>query len=169
VTSDVDRRGDRVTVFRAEAEHWRLLREARLAALADAPTAYASSHEEEARYGDDRWRDMAEGAAMYVALADGAPVGLAAGLARDTDDVKGLGAMWVAPAWRGRGVASRLADAVAGWARQVNARGLCLWAPADDPRALAFYERQGFRPTGRSMPFPRKGDRSICEMSMPLD
>lgn len=101
-----------------------------------------------------RWRAMAEGAAMYVALVRGVPVGLAAGVPRDSDDVKRLGAMWVCSglAWSRRGHRARRRRCHLG--DSGHAHKLSLWAPADDPRALRFYERRGFRRTGRSMPLP---------------
>jgi GNAT superfamily N-acetyltransferase len=55
-------------------------------------------------------------------------------------DERGLGAMWVAPAWRGRGAAPMLADVVITWAGSEGAARLGLWVPADNPRARAFYE-----------------------------
>ena len=36
--------------------------------------------------------------------------------------------------------------------------------PCGNARARAFYDRQGFRPTGRSRPFPGAAGRSITEM-----
>jgi GNAT superfamily N-acetyltransferase len=75
-----------------------------------------------------------------------------------------VGAMWVAPPWRGRGVAAMLAGAVIAWARSEGATRIGLWVPADNARARRFYEHQGFRATGRSRPFPGDAGRSISEM-----
>jgi ribosomal protein S18 acetylase RimI-like enzyme len=47
-------------------------------------------------------------------------------------------------------------------------REVRLAALADNPRARAFYHRQGFRPTGRSRPFPGAAGRSITEMRLDL-
>lgn len=155
-------------VRRVTADDWRLLREVRLAALADAPLSFASSRQEEATYPEARWRGMTSSAAMFATTVGATPVGMVAGLRRDADDARGLGAMWVAPAWRGRGVASALADAVVTWAIADGGRILGLWVPTDNARAVRFYERQGFEPTDRCQPFPGRRDRSIRELRMLL-
>jgi GNAT superfamily N-acetyltransferase len=76
--------------------------------------------------------------------------------------------MWVAPPWRGRGVASMLADAVIAWARSQGCTRVGLWVPDDNTRARVFYERHGFRPTGRSRQFPGATERSLSEMRLDL-
>lgn len=106
--------------------------------------------------------------AIFIATAGPEPVGVAAGVPRASPAEFGLGAIWVAPQWRGRGAAPMLAGTVIGWARSQGAARLGLWVPADNPRARAFYERQGFRATGRSRPFPGSAGRSIREMSLDL-
>jgi hypothetical protein len=71
-------------------------------------------------------------------------------------------------AWRAIRLAA-LADAPdASWARSEGAVRLGLWVPADNARAQACYERQGFRATGRSRPFPGSPGRSISEMYLEL-
>ena len=55
--------------------------------------------------------------------------------------------MWVAPAARGTGVAGRLIDAVAGWARGQD-RSTYLMVRRDNMRARTAYERAGFVDTG---------------------
>lgn len=52
--------------------------------------------------------------------------------------------------------------------RAQNCTRVGLWVPADNPRVYAFYERQGFRSTGRSRPFPGAAGRSITEMRLEL-
>ena len=62
-----------------------------------------------------------------------------------------------------------LAGAVIGWARQGGCARVVLWVPADNARARRFYERQGFRATGLSRPFPGDAGRSISEMALDVD
>jgi GNAT superfamily N-acetyltransferase len=63
----------------------------------------------------------------------------------------GLAHLWylyVRPRWWGSGVAARLLSAAV---VEAHARGyevMNLWAPRANPRALAFYEREGWRATG---------------------
>jgi ribosomal protein S18 acetylase RimI-like enzyme len=61
-----------------------------------------------------------------------------------------------------------LAGAVIAWARSQGATQLGLWVPADNGRAQAFYQRQGFAGTGRDRPFPGHSGRSISEMRLDL-
>lgn len=158
----------RPVVSRIGEDDWRAWREIRLAALADAPASFADTAGEARALGEPDWRAMTRDGAIFIATVGRRAVGVAAGLPRPSPRERGLGAMWVAPAWRGRGVAPMLAAAVIGWARDQNCRRVGLWVPAENPRARAFYERQGFRPTGRSRPFPGAAGRSITEMRLEL-
>jgi GNAT superfamily N-acetyltransferase len=171
-------RPDEPAVTRLSEDEWRVWRAVRLAALAEAPGSFGSTLAQEQTLGDEEWQGMIRRGAVFVAAAGGtaaggasvggAPVGVAAGIRRPDPAERGLGAMWVAPPWRGRGVAARLADAVIDWARQEGAARIGLWSPADNPRACRFYERQGFRSTGKTRPFPGHPGRSIAEMCLDL-
>jgi GNAT superfamily N-acetyltransferase len=155
-------------ITRLGEDDWRVWREVRLAALADAPSAFASALEKEEALREDDWRAMIREAAIFVATTGGVPVGVAAGLPRRPARERGLGAMWVTPEWRGSGVAAMLASAVAGWARAQGCVRVGLWVPTDNARARRFYQRQGFRTTGHSRPFPTDTGRSISEMILDL-
>lgn len=156
-----------IEIVRVGADGWRTFREVRLAALADSPLAFASSHEVERGYDEVRWRSMTGDAAVFVAVTT-TTVGVAVAVARDDDEERGLGAMWVAPEWRGRGVGTLLVDAVVRFARTEGRRRIGLWVPADHPEARRRYERCGFRATGRDKPFPGQPARVVREMRLCL-
>jgi GNAT superfamily N-acetyltransferase len=156
------------TVTRLGEDDWRLWREVRLTALADSPTAFGSTVEDEQAIAEDRWREMVRSAAIFVARAGDQVVGTVAGLYRDSAEDRGLGAMWVAPQWRGRGVAGQLVAAVADWSRSDNAVRLGLWVPDDNARARRFYEHEGFRLNGERRFFPGAPNRQISEMWLSL-
>jgi GNAT superfamily N-acetyltransferase len=156
-------------ITRIGEDDWRVWRDVRLAALADAPEAFGSTAVQEEALSEDAWRRMTRTAAIFVATASGTGVGVVAGLPRESAGERGLGAMWVAPSWRGRGVAAALADAVIAWARSEGCARIGLWVSADSPRARRFYQRQGFRPTGQTRPFPNDATRTIDEMVLELD
>jgi len=156
-------------ITRIGEDDWRVWRDVRLAALADTPEAFGSSAEQEQALPEDAWRGMIRTAAIFVATAAGTRVGVAAGLPRESAEERGLGAMWVAPPWRGRGVAAALAGAVIAWARSAGCARIGLWVPADSPRARRFYQRQGFRASGQARPFPNDAMRVIDEMVLELD
>jgi GNAT superfamily N-acetyltransferase len=159
----------RPVIARIGEDDWRVWRDVRLAALADTPEAFASSAEQEAALPENDWRAMTRTAAIFVATVGGTSVGVVAGLPRESAGERGLGAMWVAPSWRGRGVSAALAGAVIAWARSEGCARIGLWVAADSPRARRFYQRQGFRPTGQVRPFPADTTRIIDEMVLELD
>ena len=105
------------TVIRLGEEDWRAWRAVRLAALADAPGAFGSTLEHEQALEEEAWRAMTRGAAIFLAVAGGIPIGVVAGVGRPSAGERGLGAMWVTPAWRRHGVAALLVGAVIDWAR----------------------------------------------------
>lgn len=91
-----------------------------------------------------------------LASLDGAPVGHVALSPRTRQDREppppGTLRLWqlfVRPAWQGRSVASALLDAAVAEARRRGFGRLTLWTPHDHGRARAFYEREGWSPTGR--------------------
>ena len=77
---------------------------------------------------------------VYVAEADGEPVGWAALIPRG--EVGWLEDLWINPPWIGRGVGRLLFEHVAGRARVLGARRL-EWEA--EPNATGFYERMGGR------------------------
>jgi GNAT superfamily N-acetyltransferase len=156
-------------ITRVGEDDWRVWRDIRLAALADAPGAFGSAPEQEEALPEDAWRAMTRTAAIFVATANGTGIGVVAGLPRESAGERGLGAMWVTPSWRGRGVAAALAGAVIAWARSEGCARIGLWVSADSPRARRFYQRQGFRATGQARPFPNDATRTIDEMVLRLD
>ena len=143
-------------VIRLGEEDWRAWRAVRLAALADAPGAFGSTLEHEQALGEEAWRAMTRGAAIFLAVAGGIPIGVVAGVGRPSAGERGLGAMWVTPAWRSHGVAALLVGAVIDWARDEGCARVGLWVPADNARARRFYERQGFRATEQEQALPRR-------------
>jgi GNAT superfamily N-acetyltransferase len=140
---------------RAPAE-WSVVREGRLAALLDAPGAFASSYERERSDAEDGWRDRIARHACLVAEAHGRQVGLAV-VKPSYDGIphrRDLISMWVHPAHRGRGVAARLVGAAVDRAAADGAREVALWVVDGNAVAAAVYRRAGFVPTGRRQPLP---------------
>jgi ribosomal protein S18 acetylase RimI-like enzyme len=62
--------------------------------------------------------------------------------------------MWVAPAYRGTGVAAELVDAVLAWAESSGAATVALWVTRGNDRAMRLYKRLGFEVTGEVQPLP---------------
>ena len=132
------------------------LRETRLAALLDTPSAFARTHAEESAYPTEEWafraRRGSEGdaSATFFAELDGSVVGLVGGYRPDGALVE-LVSMWVAPAGRRNGVGAALVDAVVDWS---GADAVELWVTRGNDPAIALYERCGFVTTDEVQPLP---------------
>lgn len=130
-------------------DDWPTWRDLRLAALAEAPEAFGSRLADWQGDGDreQRWRDRLSipGSRNLVAVLDGRPVGMSSGVPTEDPLALELISMWVHPDARGRGVADRLVDEVAQWAREVGGDRLRLGVMPDNARAKALYRRTGFQ------------------------
>jgi ribosomal protein S18 acetylase RimI-like enzyme len=142
---------DAPPVCRLAPSQWQVYRGVRLAMLLDQPSAFGSTFAREVLFSDDEWRARANGAPIWLAHAGELPVG-AVTLFRYSDqaaDEACLVAMWVAAHARGRGVADALVGALLQHARSEGLRRVTLDVAHANGRAIAFYERMGFTPTGR--------------------
>ena len=160
-----------ITVTALIPDDWPRWRELRLAALADAPYAFASRLADWQGEHDrpERWRGVLElpGSHNLVAELDGVPAGQCRGGLGETAGTAGLFSMWVAPAARGRGVADRLIAEIEGWAVRADAHELELGVTEGNAAAIALYRRHGFHDTGRRESLP-DGVRAELVMSKPL-
>jgi GNAT superfamily N-acetyltransferase len=160
------------TVRRLEPADWALLRDTRLAALSDSPAAFTSTHASESVYPVDRWKAWTQRTAWFVAISDELGIGLAAGtrgrLAPEDSgpQVRQLISMWVAPPLRGSGAAEALVAAIRDWAESDGGRVLALGVMEGNGRARRFYERVGFRATGRTIPSESDPTAKIHELEM---
>jgi ribosomal protein S18 acetylase RimI-like enzyme len=154
-------------VRRLAADDWARLRDARLAALADAPYAFQSTLAEEQQFTDQTWRTRAGRGSTFGAWSGDAIGGLATGIDEGRD--WHLVGVWVSPKLRGSGVADRLVSAVCELARQSGATSLTLWVTEENGRARAFYRRLGFVPSGsRQLLRPEEPDRWEEELVLQL-
>lgn len=150
------------------AQDWRLLRELRVAALADAPGAFLAGGDE-GKWTEDRWRgECRRGEWLLLQEGGDAPVALArlVDYPQETPRLH-LEAMWVAPRARRRGLARSL---LAHAERRALDRGhavLGLWIFEVNEQAAQLYRCAGYRPTGRSATLP-DGRREI-ELKRCLD
>ena len=165
-------------IHRLRAEDWREYRALRLEMLEDTPLAYLETLETARGLTEAQWRERAErptrpGKTAYAAVdpATGRWLGaMNAYVGTDPTRVM-LVSVYITPSARGRaaGVTDMLLDAIIAWARdRPNARALRLEVHEDNPRARAYYERRGFRLTGRSVPFALDRTQKDLEMELPL-
>ncbi len=163
--------GDATVVRRLTGADWRLLREVRLTALAEAPLAFGSTLAREQAFTDEVWRARCTDGVRFVAQAGASALGMAAGFHEDDTPrtEQHLVAMWVAPAFRGRGIAALLVRAVADWASaEAGATVLSLCVAEGNDVAQRLYERLGFTETGRVEPLPTDPSRVQRHLARPL-
>lgn len=148
-----------------------LFRELRLAALAGDPDAFSSDFAREAAFDDDDWarriRDFrGRPGVVLVDRVDAEAVGMT-GVAVPDDEAL-LWGMWVRPAARGTGVASRLIDAAVAWAASTGASTLGLWVMRTNHGAIAGYRRAGFEFVDDGAPPPPPGCHDEQFMRRPV-
>lgn len=156
------------------------MRDVRLAALREAPDAFASTYADEAAFTEEQWRArIHDRSVTYVARLADADEPAGPGKSEEPDEPAGLAgvyepdgrpahlvSMWVRPSARGRRVGQALITACADWARARGHDALELWVTASNRPARTLYERYGFTPTGESQPLP--SDPSLPEIKMRL-
>lgn len=159
-----------VDIRRATPRDWRALRCIRLASLADAPTAFASTLERELGFSEETWRSRVEAHPVFLAVRGEDVVGTATAYDdHETErDTVSLIAMYVAPTARGTGCAHLLIDAVVHAARAGGATSLLLYVTDVNPVAERCYRRYGFTATGRRRPLRHNAQISEIEMILEL-
>jgi GNAT superfamily N-acetyltransferase len=161
-------------IRRIESGDGDLLRRIRLAALHDAPFAYASLHADEAKRTDTQWSELAEARASgfdqttFLALVSGEVVGIIGGFKPDSDLTVELVSMWTAPGSRRSGVGAELVRALMSWAKDGGARSVELWVTEGNAPALRLYQSLGFAPTGVSAPLRPGSYEHTQRMACPI-
>jgi ribosomal protein S18 acetylase RimI-like enzyme len=149
------------TIRNVGPDDWAAFRDIRLAALTDSPTAFAATVAEAASRSDAEWETMvrercaSDASATWVAEDPGGlAVGVVAAFADPTSHEVELVSMWVAPAARGAGLASRLVDVVIAWAEGRQAPAVSLWVMRGNEPAQRLYEAAGFAVNGEHQALP---------------
>jgi ribosomal protein S18 acetylase RimI-like enzyme len=149
-----------ITIARFAPQQWLVYRALRLASLADAPDAFGATLTEQQKWPDMLWKMRLEAgifsddAYPLLAQCDGGPAGLIWGKVEGKSSpdnpapVIHIYQVWVAPAYRGRGIARALVDEVIAWARTKNARAVHLSVAVSATAATRLYQQAGFRPNG---------------------
>ena len=167
----------RVRIHTVQRRDWREYREIRLAALKDAPSAFASTWQEEAPLTAAQWMERAQrsedGDTLTIVIAAddaGRWVGLAGGYrpgGRGADAE--LISMWVAPDCRGHNIGPELVRAVLAWAESHRADSVGLWVNEANRPAISLYEKAGFRRTGEVDKLPSDPAQQEIRMLRRLD
>jgi GNAT superfamily N-acetyltransferase len=158
-------------VRETEVDDWAAMRDIRLAALQDAPDAFAATYHQEVSFTEAQWRTRIDRGGSFLAyvpeVSASDPAGLSCGYLTDPDTVN-LVSMWVNPQARGHGVGQALIAAVTGWARARAAQSVHLWVTETNSPARRLYQRCGFSLTGERQPLPSNPGLGEVGMSRPL-
>jgi ribosomal protein S18 acetylase RimI-like enzyme len=157
-----------VQVRLAQPDEWAVVRDVRLAALAEAPDAFASTVSRETGQSEGEWRAKIAARPWFLAWHEDQPAGLVAMFPEAPEQTTGppdwhLVSMWVRPEARGAGVADQLVTAVLAHAKAAGAAQVTLWVAIGNDRARGFYQRMGFVPTGKRQVYPRAGTTDLDE------
>jgi RimJ/RimL family protein N-acetyltransferase len=139
-----------------EAEDLATFKEVRLEALLNHPEVFASVYEEEMNDSDEKWLARiaaADGRSSitYLAYVDGQPAGMAGIFCGFSPKNKHSGTIWgvyIRPKYRGQGIATRLLEACASWAREGAMRVLKLNVVTTNTAAIKCYSNYGFQVYG---------------------
>jgi ribosomal protein S18 acetylase RimI-like enzyme len=95
-------------------------------------------------------------------------VGLIAGIPVEGGDqcTREIITRWIAPQFRGRGVAEELVSAVFAWARESGATSIVLNVSEENKRARRFYERIAFVATAERKPL--RSNPAVTALAMRL-
>jgi GNAT superfamily N-acetyltransferase len=135
-------------------EHWQLLRDVRLRALADSPEAFLETVEHASTFPESRWRERASPSETQASFLAEDEAGMVSCFVAGDPSTVFLVAMWVAGARRGTGLAEKLVERVVAWAREHGAARVCLSVEAGNDRAARLYEKCGFVESDDPPPFP---------------
>lgn len=147
-----------------------VLKDVRLRALQDTPSAFGSTYVSEVAFGDEKWCERAtlqvHVGVQYIAMNDDEACGLVGGFLDREDKTRAhLVSMWVAPTHRHLGVGKKLVQSVLDWAKSQDVKTLWLFVTHNNDGAIRFYERLGFKKTGHTIPYPNDSNLFEYEMS----
>lgn len=166
-----------VTITTPTPSDWERVRDLRLEMLRDTPIAFMETVERAEANSEAEWRMRAnrgstpDSVQLVAVDASGAWVGTMSGFV-DRAETGGplLVGVYVSPGFRGSdaGVTDALLDAVEEWARSLS-DALTLHVHEDNSRAIAYYRRRGYTPTGHTVPYNLDPSKNEIEMRRALD
>jgi GNAT superfamily N-acetyltransferase len=158
-----------VQIREVAAGDWQTMRDIRLAALQEAPDAFASTYEREAAFAEADWQRRIAGGGNFLAYAPElgtAPAGIVGGFPAAPGTIE-LVSLWVRPHARGHGLGQVLIETVIVWARARGSSRVHLWVAENNHHARPLYERCGFSPTAERQPLP--SNLELIEIGMVRD
>jgi len=140
------------------SDEWHLLREMRLRALEESPELIGGEIETERAWSESQWRAQLEKFNYLIASAKDLHIGgmQIERLDGDFGATCWIGSCWIDPSYRGQGALRSLFDFVDAHSQSMgwSVQGLGVWV--DNHKAIAAYEKLGFRAMGPQKPVDMK-------------
>jgi GNAT superfamily N-acetyltransferase len=141
-----------IEVRQVRSDEWERLRDIRLEALADTPSAFATTLAEAKAFPDSLWQERAIAGAgghdqvTVLAVSGERTVGMTIALGRPDSDhrVVPIVSVYVTPSERRKGVAERLLSTAEEWVRDQGGSRTSLWVEEANVPARRFYESIGY-------------------------
>ena len=143
--------GSPLTIRHVQADEMDAFRRIRLEALRSDPSYFASSYKDWATLSVEEWRQRLQNP-VFIAFRDSEPVGITGLLQQRASKMAHRATIimvYVRKSQRGTGLAKKLLDMVADYARNIGVLQLELTVSAENPAAIRFYLREGFSEVGR--------------------
>lgn len=149
-------------IRRIRPDDWERLREVRLAALLDEPSAFGSTYAAELEAPERLWVELAASRATgshganFLALDSSQLVVGIVGIfpMEAAPSVAELTSMWVAPAARRHGLGTLLVRGAVDWALSTGCSDVQLWVTRGNDPARSLYSDLGFVEMGDVRPLP---------------
>jgi GNAT superfamily N-acetyltransferase len=141
-----------IKVRQIRSDEWERLRDIRLEALTDTPSAYSTTLVEAEAYPNSLWWERAIAGAAGVdqitvlAVSGERTVGMTIALGRPDNDrrIVPIVSVYVTPSERRKGVAERLLSVAEEWVRDHGGSRTSLWVEESNLPARGFYESIGY-------------------------
>ena len=162
-----------VSIERITPQTALVFKDVRLRALLDAPTAFSSTYAKESQLPDEEWmkrsvRWSSDGSTIFLAMDGAVGCGIVGAYEEENAKCAQVISMWVDPGFRRTGVGKALIDAVVEWAESRAVPAMKLMVTGVNPGAIAFYERLGFKMTGKTAVYPNDAASTEYEMARKL-
>jgi ribosomal protein S18 acetylase RimI-like enzyme len=149
-----------------EKSDWLILKEIRLAALRDTPTAFGVRYQTAITNSDEQWKERASAKThpkFWLAFKGEQTIGMI-GAGVDQRERYNLIAMWVEPKSRGLGVAEHLVNTVKSDSIKSGFKQIFLDVSPENLRACRFYKKHGFVFNGEEQPLASHPDIMVHTM-----
>jgi ribosomal protein S18 acetylase RimI-like enzyme len=152
-------------------DEWPRLQSIRLTALWEDPSAFLFSHEQEATYGEQQWRQEFSRGQWNIMVCDHKEIGLLGATREETmpEQECYLENMWIAPDFRRGGAGSLLLRTVLTRLKASGVRTVWLYILDGNDPAMRLYERFGFQSTNERVLLPDHPAGGEERMKLRLD